>query len=301
MEHAKRIGKKLLYPPRWVLLCLAPLSFAAVLLVLVSQNTRGALAYGSYALSAYALTACIAAVPGAVRRMRKAVQANAAVQRAYHSPLGEKYRGDLAFRGNVSLYRGMMVNFCYVIFRLVAGIRYASVWFISMAAYYLVLGLLRAHLAFCYRRRTPALERRCYRQTAWLLFLLNLTMGGMIFQMVRTNSGYSYPGMMIYISAIYTFYITTVSIVGLVKYRRLGSPILSAAKVLNVISALMSLLGLQTAMIAQFSANDEAFRMRMNAITGGGVYCAVIVIAVAMLLRSRKIRKEGEAVEPLGE
>ena len=43
MEHAKRIGKKLLYPPRWVLLCLAPLSFAAVLLVLVSQNTRGAL------------------------------------------------------------------------------------------------------------------------------------------------------------------------------------------------------------------------------------------------------------------
>ena len=43
-----------------------------------------------------------------------------------------------------------------------AAIRYASVWFLSMAVYYLVLGGLRAYLIVCYRRRTPELERRCY-------------------------------------------------------------------------------------------------------------------------------------------
>ena len=43
-----------------------------------------------------------------------------------------------------------------------AAIHYASVWFLSMAVYYLVLGGLRAYLIVCYRRRTPDLERRCY-------------------------------------------------------------------------------------------------------------------------------------------
>lgn len=291
----------MVYPSNGVLVCVPLLSFAALAVSFAYAEIGNALTYVIYGLSAYSLLILIAACPRLLRSLKTAVRKTRLAQWLAAREEVERYAHDLAFRGSVGIYRGVAVNLCYVVFRIAAGIRYTSVWFISMAAYYLVLGLLRAHLAFCYRRRTPALERRCYRQTAWLLFLLNLTMGGMIFQMVRTNSGYSYPGMLIYISAIYTFYITTVSIVGLVKYRRLGSPILSAAKVLNVISALMSLLGLQTAMIAQFSANGEAYRMRMNAITGGCVYCAVIVIAVAMLLRSRKIRKEGEPVEPLRE
>ena len=50
-----------------------------------------------------------------------------------------------------------------------AAIRYASVCFLYLAVYYLVLGGLRAYLIVCYRRRTPELERRCYHTTAWLL------------------------------------------------------------------------------------------------------------------------------------
>ena len=41
---------------------------------------------------------------------------------------------------------GMAVNFLYVAFRIAAGIRYASVWFLTMAVYYLVLGCLRVYL-----------------------------------------------------------------------------------------------------------------------------------------------------------
>ena len=93
------------------------------------------------------------------------------------------------------------------------------------------------------------MEHRCYRVTAWLLFLLNIPMGGMIILMVLTNSGFSYPGHIIYLSALYTFYTLVTSVLNLVKFRRLGSPILTAAKVLNFISAMISILGLQTAMI----------------------------------------------------
>ena len=109
----------------------------------------------------------------------------------------------------------------------------------------------------------------------------------MILLMVLTDSGYSYPGYIIYIFAIYAFYTIAASIVNLVKYKRLGSPILSAARVLNLIAALMSVLGLQTAMIEQFSTHNESFRRLMNTVTGGAVWSAVILIAVCMLYKSK--------------
>lgn len=47
-------------------------------------------------------------------------------------------------------------------------------------------------------------------------------------------------------------HVMTVSIVNLVKFHRLDSPILSAPKALNFVSAMMSVLGLQIAMIESF-------------------------------------------------
>lgn len=128
-------------------------------------------------------------------------------------------------------------------------------------------------------------------ENRFFLFFLNIPMGGMILLMVQTNSGYSYPGYIIYVSALYTFYTMTVSIINLVKFGKLGNPILSAAKVLNFISAMMSILGLQTAMISQFSKNGESYRKMMNMITGGSVYGIVILIAVYMLLHSKKTKR----------
>ena len=191
----------------------------------------------------------------------------------------------------------MTVNFLYVVFRIVVGICYASVWFISMAVYYLVLAVLRLSLILSYRHKECIDELHCYRRTAWLLFLLNIPMGGMIVLMVLTNSGYSYPGYVIYLSAMYTFYTMVTSVINLVRFRRLGSLILSAAKVLNFIAALMSILGLQTAMIAQFSTEGENYRRMMNAITGSAVWLSVILTAVYMLYLSSKQRDGVKSVE----
>ena len=70
-------------------------------------------------------------------------------------------------------------------------------------------------------------------------------------------------------------------------------------RVLNLISAMMSILGLQTAMIARFSENGARFRMVMNAVAGGCVYGAVIVIAGYKLLRSSAWRKQVGSVEEI--
>ena len=297
MKRAKMILTRLLYPPKWVLASIPPLSFAALIFIFVTGNKESAPAYGIYCMSAYSLTIWIAAAPALIRSLRRAVRSSKPVQKLTHTAFGGKYLGDLAFRGSISLYQGMAVNFFYAVFRVIAGIRYASVWFISMAVYYLVLACLRTYLIIGYRKRTPMREYRCYRTSALLLFLLNIPMGGMIVLTVRTNSGFSYPGYVIYLSALYTFYTMVTAVINLVKFRKLGSPILSAAKVLNFVVAMMSILGLQTAMISRFSENGETYRKMMNAVTGGFVYGTVILIAVYMLLHGRKLREKVQSVE----
>ena len=293
MKRVWTLLERLLHPPKWVLLTLPPIVFAALIYVLL-KGKNSMPAYMIYCMSAYCLTIWVLPLP---RLFRKA-KANM-IHRLTGTVFGEKYIGDLAFRGSVSIYQGMMVNFLYVVFRIFVGIRYASVWFLTIAIYYLLLGIMRLSLILSYRNRNMKSELRCYRRTAWLLFLLNIPMGGMIVLMVLTDSGYSYPGYVIYLSALYTFYTIILAIVNLVKFRKLGSPILSAAKVLNFVAALMSMLGLQTAMISQFSTEGDNFRRLMNAITGGGVWFSVILIAVYMLLHSRKM-KEVMSCEPLG-
>lgn len=297
MKLTRKILAKLLYPPKWALAIIPPLSFAALIFIFVSENTESTPAYGIYCMSAYSLTIWIAAVPAFVCRLRKTFENSKPIQKLTNTAFARRYFSDLSFRGSINIYHGMAVNYIYVVFRIVTGVRYASVWFTSMAVYYFVLGCLRTYLIVAYRRRTPRREYRCYRTTALLLFLLNIPMGGMIVLMVQTNSGFSYPGYIIYLSALYTFYTMVTAVINLVKFRRLGSPILSASKVLNFIAAMMSILGLQTAMISRFSENNESYRKMMNAVTGGFVYGIVIMIAVYMLIHCRILKKKVETVE----
>lgn len=258
MKRAKIIITRILYPPKWVLLTVSLISFATLIFVFVYEKTESMLAYLMYFMSAYSLTVLCAAIPDIMGKTARRIQSSRIVKRISSVEIMDRYLADMAFRGNISIYQGMAVNFLYTIFRTVTGICYASVWFIAMAVYYLVLGIIRAYLIVCYKQRHVRDENICYRNTAWFLFLLNVPMGGMILLMIRTNSGFSYPGYVIYLSALYTFYTLIIAVRNLAKFRRVGSPILSAAKVLNFIAAMMSILGLQTAMIAQFSVNGGA-------------------------------------------
>ena len=190
---------------------------------------------------------------------------------------------DPLFRAKLGTLTGMVMNFLYVIFRAVTGILYKSVWFVAMAVYHLTLGVTRAGLIIGRER-----EIIRYRRTALTLFIINIPMGIMIALMIKTNSGFSYPGYVIYLSAAYTFWSFFKAVSGLIRFRRIGSPALSAAKVIDFVAAMMSLLGLQTAMIGRFSTDGEGFRRLMNTITGSAIYVFVILIAIYMLVKSKR-------------
>ena len=289
------ILRKLLYPPKGILYLLPPVVFATLIFIFATEKQESELAYPVYCMSAYSLIILFVALSQRSKRIKSFVLESRTVKKVSSSVVGKRYLTDLSFRGGFSIYQGMTVNFLYAMFRTVTGIMYSSAWFISLAVYHFLLGGMRAYLIVAFKpkdKKDDRYEYGCYRKTAWLLFVLNIPMGGMIWLMIQTNSGFTYPGYVIYLSALYTFYTMGVSIRNLEKYKKLGNPILSAARVLNLISAMMSVLGLQTAMISAFSTNGEEYRKLMNTVTGSFVYGAVVVVAVYMIIKASIKRKK---------
>ena len=82
------------------------------------------------------------------------------------------------------------------------------------------------------------------------------------------------------------------AIINAVRYRKYQSPVMSAAKAVNLAAALVSMLSLETAMLAQFDNGSTAFRQIMLGATGGAV-CAIIVgMGSFMIIRStRKMKR----------
>lgn len=294
------------HPTKWAIYTVPTTSFVALIFVFASHREESAVAYPIFLMSAYSLVILIAALPvlaGRFTQLKASLwERSRLIRKVSSTTFGNRYLNDQMFRNSISIYQGMSINFLYMLFRFVTAAWYASVWFFSMAVYYMVLCIMRAYLIFGYRHREEkgkAYELRCYRRTAIMLFILNVPMGGMIFLMIQTNSSFNYPGYLIYLSALYTLYMMTLSIVNLVKFRKMDSPILSAAKVLNFVSAMMSVLGLQTAMIVRFSSNGEEYRKMMNAITGSAIFFIVMVMVAMMMVQSSKIEKKVERNEKI--
>ena len=302
MRKAGRLIRGLLYPSLWVLITLPAVSFSALIFIFSANLDESAAAYPVYLISAYSLTILIAALPSMVRwskRAKLAVLEYDPKRKNKYTAFIKRYLTDSPYRGSIGIYQGMTVNFAYMLYRYITALWYGSVWFFSVAVFYMVLFIMRAQLARGYRRRETRgkdYELRCYRHTAAMLLVLIIPMGGMIVLMIKNSSDIAYPGNIIYMTAFYTFYIMTLSVINLVKFRKIGSPILSAAKILNLVCALMSLLTLQTALISRFSPQAEDFRTTMNTVTGAFVFAAVVIIAVVMMFKSYQI-KRGKAIE----
>lgn len=257
------------------------------------------LAPAAYALSAYTLAAlCVSQgrkLPGRYRQIKGKV---------YQHPLGLRYFTEAAFRVQVSLYLSLGITTAYSVLKLVTGILYSSLWLGAVAVYYILLSILRfVLLRYLKTAKQDLLEEyRRYRWCGGMLLVLNLSLTGIVFQMVWKNQGYQYPGTLIFAAAAYTFYTVTVSIVDLIKYRRYKSPVLSASKAIRFAAALVSLLSLETAMLAQFG-DDESFRWMMTALTGAGVCVIVLGMSVYMLVRSGRairaleISREGRSLD----
>ena len=290
--NLKKFGKKLLFPPIWVDAVLAVISAVLLVFVFVKDLEQSPLAYATYVVAFYTFSVICIFLWAVLPKRYKEIK-----QKVYDNPLTNRYLTDVQFKNHVSLYCSLAVNLLYVGTNVFSAIFYRSGWFAIFAAYYIILAIIR-FLLVRYINKNKLGEKRLMelkrsRLCAVILTTLNLVLSGAVLMILYQDRGFQYHGVLIYVMAMYTFYVTTTAIIDLVKYRKYDNPILSTSKAIKMAAALVSMLSLETAMFSQFGEEMSPENQRiMIALTGAGVSIVVIVIAIYIIVRSTKEIKE---------
>ena len=284
MEGWKRILNRLLFPGKIVTGLSIPVSAVLLLYAFGFAGEKNPVVYLSYLVSAYTLVVVCVQIVGWSRKISALLHRN---------PYIHRYLTDLPFRMHLSLCLSVGLNLIYAVMKLCLGIFYHSVWFGTFGVYYTLLTIMRVLLARHVNRsafgKELISEWKRYRLCGAILLPMTLALSGVIVLVIEKHEGFQYPGSLIYVMAMYAFYATITAAVHVVRYRKYRSPIMTAAKVISLSSALVSVLSLETAMIAQFGdSSDESFRLVMVACTGAGVCAIILGMAVCMIVRATK-------------
>ncbi len=284
----KKIGKKLLFPPLWLMVILTLISTAALTLVFVKGMEQSVPAYIVYVLAFYTLSTvsvfCALVLPKQYKEIK---------QKIYDNPLGNRFMTDRIFRINVSLSTAFLVSMLYVGINVWSWHMLHSWWFMVLAVYYGIMAMMRFLLVryvHVQKIGTNLLkEWKRSRFCAYILLLINLSLSGAVLMILYQSKGYDYPGVMIYVVALYTFYAAIHSIVDIVRYRKLGSPVMSTAKIVSLSGALVSMLNLETAMFAQFGAGMSPENQQIFIIlTGAGVSITIVTLSVILIVNANQ-------------
>ena len=280
----KKIGKGLLFPHPLMVGLLLPAALVMMLVCVLRQGSEAPLTIASYVLSFYGLVLVCVRVPEIIRLVQRFQQEN----RYYLL-----YKNDVQLRINISLYGTFAFNALYALFQLGLGLWHHSAWFYAMAGYYLLLAVMRLslvrHTSHHAAGEDSHTEWRKYRFCGWLLLVMNLALAIFTLYFVFRIRTFLHHEITTISMAAYTFTALTLAIINAVRYRKYGSPAYSAAKAISLVSATVSMLTLENAMLTTFGQDSsEMFRQIILGASGAAVILVVQGIALYMIVNAHR-------------
>ena len=214
---------------------------------------------------------------------------------AKRNKLTQKFFENYEFRTIINTIFSVILSAFYIIAQIFACVLTRSAWYGALAGYSVVLMILRVGVIYKHFAHSKVADEndieciKSYRNCGFYLFGLDLALTVFAVLMITTNQGFDYPGLLIYVVAVHTFYKLVMSIIHIIKAKQSDSFPAQTTRNLNFTSALVSILALQTAMFHSFSKNFDA--TLANALTGSGVAIGIIVLAVIMIINGQKALK----------
>lgn len=140
------------------------------------------------------------------------------------------------------------------------------------------------------RRKTAekAEDQKVTLQALRYFFLLYGSSSGWCGHPPDQFGGKEYPGIVIYAVASYTFCKIIFAVINVFRARKKRALSLMIIRDIGYVDACVSILSLQTAMVAQFGGGEEAFARMMNGITGTAVCLMILGLGIYYMLLAGK-------------
>lgn len=299
-----KFGKILLFPHKFIIFLLVNLTIAGLIYIFINQLQENLLAILFYVVAFYTLVVVCARIPELVKSAKTGVYANK------HA---NKYLSDKDLRLRLSMYRGLLVNFCFATFKIVLGFVYNSSWLFAMAGYNVVLSLMRFLVIIRSQKKARDEDEKqliglhSYEICGWLMMILNIAVSVIIFMVIVQKQTIQYHAIVTIGLAAFTFYSFTMAIINFIKFRDRKNPVYAAVKSIDLVKAIVSIFTLQVAMLTSFGneANSEFATSTMteaevgmfNTLTGVAIVIAINTIAALMIANVKKDYKKLEINE----
>lgn len=276
----KKLGRSILFPPTAIMLLFIPIATVFLVCALVFMGSAAPAAIASYVLAFYTLMVWCIQLPRLLPMFRKFREENKYARR---------FLENRELRMQISLYGALYFNTAYALLQLGLGFWHHTFWYYTLAGYYICLAVMRFFLIRYTRRHKPGEDEKeallRYRNCGIILLVMNLTLSVMVFFMIYWDRTFRHHQITTIALAAYTFTAFTLAVINLIKYRRLKSPVYSAAKVVSLASACVSMLTLEAAMLTAFGDGtmDALTRKLFLGLTGFAVCGFITLMALNMI------------------
>ncbi|MDO4197802.1 MAG: hypothetical protein Q4D13_02280 [Erysipelotrichaceae bacterium] len=283
-DDLKSLLTRIMYPSGWIVLSGFLVIAVTMVYSFVFHHESDVLTYIGYVLSFYSLTVIVLWVIRHVKILKDRILG--IVDDNYY---GHLYLTDKHFKALVSLVISLLINIFFALMKLIMGILNHSLWLISFGLYYLILTITRFFLLKGIDIRNSGnnlkKEYHRYRASALTLLVLNISLNVMMVLAIVDHNTFTYPGYFIFIVALFAFFNLINAIINVFRYRRVGSPVLSASKIISFAQALISMLTLEMGMLSMYE-NDVNFSKTMLGISGACVAIIFLCVSVYMFIHA---------------
>ncbi len=294
MSKLKIILKKLLFPHFTVIAFITPAATALLIYSLIYKKSDSLISVFSYVFSAYTLTVICCEMPAFIKKLKSLKTRN-----RFLAGLS----GNIDSQIKVALFTALIMNGAYFLFQLGLGIYHNSLWYYSLAGYYLSLGFMRLMLLkYNYKRRAKTVgdERALYRACGFMFLIINISLFVILGYMIYQNKGFEHHEITAIAMAAYTFYAFTASIVNLVRFKKYRNMFFITSKIVSLSAASVSMITLSAVMLTVFGDGNTALLRSIVLTSLGGLVCTFnTVMAVYMLMNTKKITATEGSTEEL--
>ena len=281
----KKIVKKLLFPNAAVLLLMITFGIVFLIYSMIFLEKTSTLRVLSYVLAFYVLVIACVRIPSCIMFFKSLRKENKYIRKWCDNP---------RLRINTALLGSICLNAAYSIFQLGLGICNNSVWYYALSIYYVSLALMR----FCIVRHTirnkigediPK-ELVYYRICGVIFLLINITLSGMIFFMIKEERVIHHHEITVIAIAAYTFTSLTLAIVNIIRYRKYKSPAVLASRAISLAAACVSMLILENTMLSTFKSEKMTPKIRdiFLILSGAVVSIFIILMAFYMIFQGKR-------------
>jgi len=178
---------------------------------------------------------------------------------------------------------GFGINALYGVYTGVMGAVEQSWWFLALAAYYIVLAVMRFSVLLALRSAEEETERFVTRFTGGMCLFLAVTLAGITYLSLLDERGTRHHVIVMITIALYAFSKITMAVIRMARRGRNRRPAQRCMRSLTLADAAVSIFALQRSMLVTFTGMSAGDIRLMNALTGTAVYLLTALLGLDLI------------------